>query len=239
MARDYWFAFGSGNPGSYPSLSPTFITFRTASGVFTPPGITETPAGSGLYWVNYGATATIVFTMDGATTGLAASDRYIFGVFDPQDEFGNTLLAIGATVGQIGQNVNALGSSQLALGATLVGLGNTSVALGVTANALGTSLVASSITLVALGTSIYAQGLSTTAVGATLLTLVGGPASSFGTNLSDPSTMFGFLKRAQEVSEGNEVYTKATGVLDSYSRGSSQLLIQKTISDDNTETTKT
>lgn len=88
------------------------------------------------------------------------------------------------------------------------------------------------VTLVGIGNTAVALGLTNSA-------LVGTTASDFGTDLSDPTTIFGFLKRAQETREGNETYTKSTGGLDIYSRGSSQLLASKTIGDNPTETTKT
>ena len=68
--------------------------------------------------------------------------------------------------------------------------------------------------------------------------LVGDTASSFGTDAADPTTMFGFLKRLQELYEGDQDYTKATGVLDMYNRGSTTLLREKTIVDSASEITK-
>src|ERR1700677_4415036 len=101
MARDYWFAFGGGNPATNSGLQPTFITFMNDLGSgFVAPGITEM-ASKGLYLCQYGATQTITFTLDGATTGLVATDRYIAGVFDPYDMFGatlNSLYGIGVSL---------------------------------------------------------------------------------------------------------------------------------------------
>lgn len=68
---------------------------------------------------------------------------------------------------------------------------------------------------------------------------LGFTTSTFGNNTTDPGTVFGFLKRAQETWEGNENYAKATGILDIYSRGSSTLLRSKTISDTASDVTKT
>ncbi len=160
--RDYFFAFGSGNPASKTGLAPTFIKFVNSAGAATTaPSIAETPAGSGIYKSSYEPNGIIAFVMDGATTSLATSDRYIFGTLDPYDMFGATLNAIAVT---------------------LSGMGVTLAAQGVT-----------------LSSYIAAQGLA----------------------------------------EGNQVYTKATGILDMYSRGSSTLLAEKTISDTSTQTTKT
>jgi hypothetical protein len=110
---------------------------------------------------------------------------------------------------------------------------------GVTMVAQGNTLTAFGTSLYAFGTSIYAQGTSIYAFGATSSAIVGTSASSYGTDSSDPTTVYGFLKRALETREGNETYTKATGVLDIYSRGSSQLLAEKTITDSTSTTVKT
>ena len=71
-----------------------------------------------------------------------------------------------------------------------------------------------------------------------LAALTGDLSSSFGDSVLDPTTIFGYLKLAQEILEGNQTYIKATGVLEMYSRGSSALLITKTISDSATEIEK-
>lgn len=92
------------------------------------------------------------------------------------------------------------------LGSSLVALGTTGVALGTTAVAIGT-------TLVALGTT-------TGSVGA----LIGGLADSFGTTLVDPTTVFGYLKRIHENLEGNQVFTKSSGVQQIWSRGTTYVL---------------
>lgn len=58
---------------------------------------------------------------------------------------------------------------------------------------------------------------------------IGSTASSFGTTNTDPSTVFGYLKRIQENLEGNMSFTKASGALSILSRGSSTLLATKTV----------
>lgn len=110
MARDYWFAFGGGTATANSGLQPTFITFMNDLGTgYAAPAISEI-ASKGLYLCQYGATQTIAFTLDGATSGLVATDRYISGVFDPSDMFGGTLSAI-----------------QLAIGSPASSYGNTSI----------------------------------------------------------------------------------------------------------------
>jgi len=62
---------------------------------------------------------------------------------------------------------------------------------------------------------------------------------SFGSTSVDPTTVIGFLKRLQELGEGNALYTKATGIWQIFSRGSSTLLREKTLTDSTSTSTKT
>lgn len=218
--RDYWLRFGSGNPQSLSGLAPTFITFIDSSGNnITPPAITE-PGSKGLYKFSYDPTLTIAFVADGATTGLASSDRYIVGALDAQDTFGVTL--------------NAIGTTQVAMGSTLIGFGNSFVVFSSTFTALNSSFVAVSATLAGMASTLAAMGVTLGGLEAS----IGSTASSFGTDASDPTTLFGFMKRIQELNEGAQTYTKASGALALYSRGASQLLRQLTVSDTATLTTK-
>lgn len=68
---------------------------------------------------------------------------------------------------------------------------------------------------------------------------IGWGADSFGSTSVDPGTIYGLTKRLQELLEGNETFTKSTGVLDIYSRGSSTLLREKTLSNTTTTAEKT
>lgn len=63
---------------------------------------------------------------------------------------------------------------------------------------------------------------------------VGTLQDSFGSTALDPATLLGYAKRSQEFQEGNAVFTKATGIWDVYSRGSSTLLMEKTLSNTTT-----
>lgn len=197
---NYWFSFGS-QPSAAASLSPTFITFTNTSGATSAaPAITERPPGSGLYNVSYGATTSMAFVLDGATTGLATSQRYIPGAFDPQDNMSATLTIIGASLSVMGGSLSVMGTTLSAVGTVLDGLGTTLL-----------------------------SGMS----------LIGNTTSSYGSTSIDPTTLFGFLKRSQEFWEGNQAYAKASGLMDFYSRGSSTLLVEKTITDSSSTTTKT
>ncbi len=291
MARDYWFAFGTGNPTTYSGLAPTFIAFINNAGTtYSPPAITER-ASTGLYQISYGPTQTIAFILDGATTGLATSDRYISGVFDPYDQFGVTLnaaFALGTTSVAIGTTligygttsvfgISAIlgygsttttgistllgygltttfgistlfgfGTSTIAFGTSLMAQGFTLFGFGVSGFAQGVSLSAQNVSLLAYGSSLTAQGNSLFALGTTSTAYaianglaIGSTASSYGSTSVDPVDLYGYLKRARELAEGNQIYTKATGLLDLYVRGGATLLIEKTISDTSTTTSKT
>ena len=157
MAKTYWMKFGSGDPRTNTGLAPTLVIFN-AGGIttITGPGITETPAGSGLYSFSYGATISYAFLADGGS-GLAAGDRYITGVLDP---------------------VQAVDER------------------------------------------------------------VGVQADSFGSTSADPTTLSGYLKRIQELLEGDAVYTKSTGVWTISNRGSTTLLRSKTLTNTTTSSTK-
>ncbi len=75
-------------------------------------------------------------------------------------------------------------------------------------------------------------------IGTTLLTvanvapLIGSTVASIGSTSIDPNTIFGYLRRAQEVQEGNQTFLKSTGEWDIYSRGSSTLLATKFLNSD-------
>lgn len=88
-------------------------------------------------------------------------------------------------------------------------------------------------------------------LGANNVTLMGTLADSIGSTLTDPSTMFGFLKRIQEFNEGNRSFTKSSGVFELWSRGvthvlgastysgTSTMLISKTVTDSGSVITNT
>lgn len=61
----------------------------------------------------------------------------------------------------------------------------------------------------------------------------------FGTTGADPSTLYGYFRRFLEMVEGNQVFTKATGVWQMFNRGSSTLLRTKSMTDTLTSSTRT
>lgn len=68
--------------------------------------------------------------------------------------------------------------------------------------------------------------------------IVGTTSDSFGTTSADPTSLMGYAKRNQEIQEGAQNYTKSTGVWDVSSRGSSTLLVEKTLTNTTTAATR-
>lgn len=263
--KTYSVQFGIGDPRTYTGLTPTLLIFvNLASGAtLVAPAFSEALTGSGLYKFQYGTTTPIGFLADAATTSPGTQGRYVAGQIDPadrSDEYGTTLVAIGATL--FGQGVTniALGTTAVAIGTTNIGYGVTNLAVGTTNFALGTSGVAlgvsnlaQGLTMLGYGVSIYAQvqsmGVSLTAIGDSLAGIglslsifipsIGSTASSFGDSTTDPSTLFGYLKRIQENLEGDSQYVKVTGLWTILDRTSGTTLAQKTITNNATLVIKT
>lgn len=210
--KNYVMRFGSGDPRTLTGLSPTFLIFvRSDTGAtLSPPSITEIAANWGLYTFQWGTTTPIAFLADAATTSPGTSGRYVSGSIDPADR-----------ADEYGNTLVAIGNSNIALGTSSVALGTTSVAIG-------NSVLASIPT--GLGTTIVAMA-----------SLIGGAGSTFGGTSpgSDPIDLFGYLKRIQENLEGNSTFTKSSGSWQIYSRGSSTLLITKTVANGVSTVTKT
>jgi len=163
MSKTYFLAFASttGNPNINTGLSPTFISFRSnVSGQSfisaTPPGITEIPGATGMYYFQFGPTLPVVWIADGGAF-LSGSSRYITGSLDP--------------IQSVDEKMGTL-------------------------------------------------------------------SDSFGSTSVDPQSALGYLKRLVENFEGAAVFTKSTGTWAVYSRGSSALLFQKTLTNTTTSATK-
>ncbi len=114
--KTYFLKFGSGDSASYSGLTPTFIIFSTygITAVVTPPGITETPSGSGLYNFGFSPTLPIIFKCDGGAA-LSSVDRYVYGSLDaiqsvdekvgtPTDVIGNSTTDPTTLFGQAKRN---------------------------------------------------------------------------------------------------------------------------------------
>lgn len=162
-----------------------------------------------LIFNNYGTAV----TPPGITNVIGATGFYAFqyGVTTPI-----VFLIDGATTGLTPGERYVTGSIDPAdaideTGATLVAIGTTLTAIGITSAAISATLSAISSSLGFIGP------------------LIGSTASSFGDTLVMPGDLFGYVKRIQENLEGNMRFTKVSGSLEIYSRGSSTLLITKTI----------
>ncbi len=142
----YGVRFGTGDPRNYTGLSATFLYLvnMTNGATVTPPSITETYVGTGIYTFSYGVTTPLAFLIDAATTSPGSTGRYVYGQIDPVDrgdEYAATMIAIGTSN---------------------IALGTTHVAQGVTITAIATSIFAQGTTLLAGLTMAYA-GIGSTA----------------------------------------------------------------------------
>lgn len=129
--KNFLLIFGSGNPTQVSGITPTFLVFKTTPGGTdaTPPGITQVPSNTGLFYFTYGPTNSISFVVDGGSS-LATSVRYISGLLDPIDA--------------VDEQITALGVSMIA-GFTAIGAGSTqgfadlNTKIGTTASSFGDS----------------------------------------------------------------------------------------------------
>lgn len=206
----YWLKFGSTGATNTSGLAPTLTVFKKYDGTsVTAPGITQPIANYGLYQFEFSASFSVIFEADGATTGLSATDRFIYGSCEALDSTN-----FGATTAALGSTLSGIGTTLIAQGSTLVGT--------------GTTLVAQGATLVAIGNTV----LSINAAG------IGSTASTFGSTSADPDTLFGYMKRIQELIEGNQDFNKTSGAWEMWSRGSSTLLRLKTLTNSTSGVTK-
>lgn len=67
---------------------------------------------------------------------------------------------------------------------------------------------------------------------------IGQPSDSFGSTAVDPATLMGYMKRNQEVQEGDAVFNKSSAVWSVSSRGASTLLFEKDLTNSTTQATK-
>lgn len=169
MSKNFIVQFGSGSPALITGFHPTFTVFNVVpgGGATTPPGITEVPTSTGLYYFTYEPLSSIAFVIDGGAS-LSAAARYIAGSLDP--------------VQAVDERISEMGS-------TLVAIGNTVSA-------------------------IAAGGIAS----------IGSLSDSYGSTLSDPTTVFGYLKRLMEFNEGDSSFNKSSGTWDIFTRGSTYIL---------------
>lgn len=243
-------------PPSIAEVSATgFYTFSwgtTTSIVFLADAATTSPGTAGRY---IGGALDPADRADEYGTSLVALGTSILA---GQINVGSTLVAIGNTSIAYGGTISA---NLINTGATLVGIGNTSIAYGGTVSAnlinTGATLVAigntsiayggtvsavltnTGVTLVAIGNSLSALGLTGVAIGTSLSALIGTTASIIGDSSTEPSTLFGYVKRISELEQGREQFAKGTGVLTQYDRTGATTLNVRTIANNATLVTKT
>lgn len=86
--------------------------------------------------------------------------------------------------------------------------------------------------------SLFGVVKANEAYGITAIALLGTDADAIGDSSTDPTTVFGFLKRCENVLEGQSVYTKASGSLAMKDKTGNTTLATRTISDSTTAVTK-
>ncbi|MCA2654575.1 hypothetical protein [Microcystis sp. M061S2] len=106
--KTYWISpADSSNPlNTFAGLAPTFTLFVNENGATViPPGITESPAASGVYRFTYGATLAVFGQVDWGA-GAPSSSRYTRVVLDP-------IQAVDERVGGIVNNNDSIGSTSV------------------------------------------------------------------------------------------------------------------------------
>ena len=101
MAKNFVVQFGVGNPTLMTGLSPTFVNFKTVPGGTnaTPPGITEIPTATGLYYFTYGPTTSTAFLIDAVAAVTNTTQRYLSGVLDPIQSVDEKIGVVGDSFG--------------------------------------------------------------------------------------------------------------------------------------------
>jgi hypothetical protein len=124
MAKNYLIQFGNGNPTLFTGLSPTFVFFKGFPGgvsLAPPAGITEIASGQGLYYFTFEpltsvGCSSVAFLIDGATTSLTSSARYLAGNLDPIQAVDE--LVSGQSFGYGASLMGLLGSTASSFGST-------------------------------------------------------------------------------------------------------------------------
>lgn len=175
---------------------------------------------------------------------------------------GTSISAQGVSISAQGVSILAFGVSTLAFGSTLTGFGTSLTASQVSIAGQGTSITAQGVSITAQGVSLTAQGVSlfafgtstisfgvslvalgntilaSTGTGSTLVVTIGTTASLIGNSTTDPSDLFGYVKRIAELIQGQQLFTKGSGVLDLYDRTGATLLTVRTVSNNASLVTK-
>ena len=118
--KNYVIQFGGGNPSAFTGLSPTFTVFNVVpgGGATTPPGITEIPTATGLYYFSYAPQSALAFVIDGGAAITNPAERYISNVLDPVQAVDESISSLGATL------FNTIGSTASSFGGTATEAGS-------------------------------------------------------------------------------------------------------------------
>ena len=106
-------------------------------------------------------------------------------------------------------------SSGIASDEYITGVIDPILAIDQNVNGVGVTMTAIGVSSLALGNTI----LSINQIGSSFVSYIGSTASSFGTTSVDPSTIFGYLKRLQELLEGDQTFAAGIGQWQLYNRG--------------------
>jgi hypothetical protein len=206
--KNYGVRFGSGDPRTYTGLNPTFLFFVNMA-----TGATVTPPSITELFANTG----IYNFQWGTTTPIS------FLCDAATTSPGTTGRYV---VGQLDPNDrnDEYSTTLLAYSVTIRSF-SANIAVNANDAWLNTiTIIDQNVTILA---TVNNQALA-----------FGSTASSFGTSAADPVDLFGYLKRIQENLEGNNSFTKSSGVFTILSRGSSYTLASKTISNSISMVTK-
>lgn len=209
-------SFSQSNPSTYPSLAPTLVTFMNMldGTTIAGPGVTQL-AGTGIYMFAHQTSTPFYFKMDAITTSTA-SDRYVYGVLGPIQQVDIQLTQLATTLASYNSSAGANFSTLTAYSVSLTATSSTLVAIGTT-----------TISLIGTGTTNSAE----------ILLRIGTTASSYGTTTTDPGDLYGFLKRNQEFLEGDQTFSKTSGVWNISTRGGT-LIQTKTLSQTSSQVSK-
>lgn len=208
MSKIYSLQFGAGDPRTYTGLAPTLLIF-----------------------VNMTNGATLVApAMSESLTGSGLY-QFTYGVTQPIVFLADAATTSPGTAGRFvsGQidpsdRADEYGTSLVAQGVTIYAL----------EQALGVSFIAFGNSSIALGNTI----LSIAGSGGTLGVYVGSTASAAGDSVTDPSTLFGYLKRLAELEQGQSIFTKSTGALNLYDRTGATLFAARTVTNNSSQVIK-
>jgi hypothetical protein len=216
-SKIYWLKFGSGDPRPNTGLTPTFLQFYDSTGqTYAPPSITEIKYG--------GATASGVYGFSYLIGNSTLNSIYFLA-------YSITAVSSGITSDKY---ITGVLDPVLAVDQSVIGVSTNLSALSSTFTSFGTSFAAISATILAIGNTLPS-------IMAFNSSFIGSTASSFGTSGTDPSTVFGYLKRIQELMEGDQVFFAAGGTLMLYNRtalGTTTLLRTKDVLNTGASVTK-